>query len=252
MRAYNFSGTIYAAPVDSMGVLTGPLRRTGNLYPLKINVSTKNKKQTSKEHDRSGQTISSLSAIEEVVGECVLRQMTARSFAWAVAGSESLMVGDGGDVVDEEITALGAGDYMSLAHKKASAVVIKNAAGDTTYIEGVDYILNGALGIFTIVDSGEITKDDALKVSYSYAAASGYQIKIATNPTIRLYLRGSLVDDFTGAQIELELYMVTITSPDGINLISEPDTEYEELSLDLSIETPPGKTCPGTIDGVAL
>ena len=251
-RQYSFSGSIYMAPVDFQGVVTGPLRRTGNMYPLNISVSSKIKKQTSKEHDRSGQTIGSLASIEEIIGECVLRQLTARSFAWAVAGAESPMVGAGGDVVDEEITALDADDYMSLAHKKVSVVVVKNAAGDVTYQEGVDYILNANLGIFTIIASGSIAKDDVLHVSYTFAAASGYQIKIATNPTIRVYMRGSLVDDYTGDEMELELFMVTISSKDGINLISEPDTEYEELGLDLSIETPTGKTYPGTINGVAL
>ena len=250
MKTYNLSGTIYFTPVDALGVATGPKRRGGNLYPLTIQVGAKTVSQISKEHDRSGQTIATLTNIESITGSCILRQMDERSFAWAVAGLAAAMAGAGGDIVDETATALPAGDYITLANKRLSAVVVKNSVGDTTYIEGTDYILNASLGIFTITAGGNIADTDELKVSYTFAAGAGHQVTIGTDPTIRVKMEGTLINDFDGSELLVELDLVTLTSSDGINLISEPDTEYEELALDMILDTPPGKTYPGTITGV--
>ena len=252
MRAYDLSGTIYMAPADSVGALTGAIRRTGNLYPLKIQVATKDKKQISKEHDKDGQTVASTTSIEAITAECVLRQLTARSFAWAVAGLATPMENEEVSVTDRAITTTEPGDYLQLGNRRVFDVVIKNTAGDVTYVKDVDYTLNAGLGIFTPIKGGKIVKDEAVKATFKAAAGAGYSVAIGKQPLIQVAMWGTLVNAYDGQEMELELYLVTITSPDGINLIAELDSEYEELALNLSLNTPPGRTCPGTINGVAI
>lgn len=252
MKAYDLSGTLYGAPVDSDGVRTGAINRMGNAYPLKITVTPKEKKQISKEHDKSGQTVASTTSVESILAELVLRQLGARSFAWAVSGLATEMTEASAAVAPIDVVATAPGDYARFDTRKVDTVVITNEAADTTYEMGVDYILNPALAMFTPIESGDITTGETLKVGYNRSAQSGYSIAIGKQPVIQIAVWGSLINNYTGKEIEVELYMVTVTSPDGINLISELDSEYEELNLNLSLNTPPGRTCPGTIDGVPL
>jgi hypothetical protein len=253
LKLWKLQGSIYGAPVDTSGVLTGTWRRVGNMYPLNLKITTKTATQESAEHDRGGQIIGSTSKIEEIIAEGTLRQMEQRSFIWAVAGAVVAMLGEGGNVAAADSTALAPGDYTDLPHEGLSNFELTDAAGLITYDEGVDYILDAELGMWTPIAGGGITAADICKVSYDFAAKAGQQqVTIATTPEVRLALRGNLINTATGEKMRLYLRMVVVSSPDGINLISDIETDYEELALEFSIQTPPGATNPGTIDGIPL
>ena len=252
LKLWKLQGSIYGAAVDTSGVLTGTWRRVGNMYPFNLKVTTKTATQESAEHDRGGQIIGSTSKIEEILAEGTLRQMEQRSFAWAVAGAVEDMTGEAGSVAAADTTALAPGDYTDLPHEGLTDFVLTDAT-ETTYDEGVDFVLDAELGMWTPIAGGAIAADDVCNVSYDFAAKTGLQqVTIATTPEVRLALRGNLVNTATGEKIRLYLRMVVVSSPDGINLISELETDYEELALEFSIQTPPGQTNPGTIDGVPL
>ncbi len=253
LKLWKLVGTFYGAPVDTSGLLTGTWRRVGNMYPFNLKITTKTATQESAEHDRAGQIIGSTSKIEEMLAEGTLRQMESRSFAWAVAGAVVEMAGEAGNAPAADSTALAPGDYTDLPHEGISNFVLTDPTATTTYEEGVDYILDAELGMWTPIVTGEIPADEVCKASYDFAAKTGQQqVTIATTPEVRLALRGNMVNTATGEKMRVYLRMVVITSPDGINLISDIETDYEELPLEFSIQTPPGFTNPGTIDGVPL
>jgi phage tail sheath protein FI len=64
---------------------------------------------------------------------------------------------------------------LNLGHMGVWNVVVKNAAGSTTYINGTDYTLDPINGIVTQKAGGAITTGEALSVSFSYADPSKVQ-----------------------------------------------------------------------------
>lgn len=249
---YSGIGCIFGAPVDASGTLLGPLRKLGNVYPLSLQVQTEQKKQTSRMCDTAGQTLATKTQLADTIGSMTLRQWDARALAWALSGEEVELSETGGSVTDENVTALGAGDYAPLANSNVSSVVVKDETDTTTYEEGTDYLLNANLGLLTIIESGGISKDDVLHVSYTNDARSGYRVNIGSKTLIRIAIKGDLENEYTGDKMAMDLYSVVLASAAEINFISEPDSEYEELPFTLSFETPAGKSSPGTIDGMTL
>ena len=252
MKAYRFTGTFFIAPVLADGSLSGSWRRGGNMYPLNVKVETEKKSQKSMEHDRAGQTLAVATQISDITANATLRQLDSRAFAWAVSGEATEMSGSGGTIAAADYTALAVGDYLDLPHENLTSVVVENSAQDITYIKDVDYLLDEKLGLLAIPAGGDISESDAIKISYDHAAPSGYRVSIGTKPLIRVALKGHLKETYSGDEMSVLLRSVVLTAPDGINLISELDAEYEEVPVEMSLETPTGYTNPGTIDGVPL
>jgi phage tail sheath protein FI len=61
---------------------------------------------------------------------------------------------------------------INLGHMGVWNVVVKNAAGTTTYINGTDYTLDAVNGVVTARAGGAITVGEALSVSFNYADPS--------------------------------------------------------------------------------
>lgn len=73
--------------------------------------------------------------------------------------------------VTSEAHAFAAG-VVSLGHAGVAAVVVKNVAGDKTYVADTDYTLNAVTGVLTVKAGGELTATSAVKVTYDYADVS--------------------------------------------------------------------------------
>lgn len=58
---------------------------------------------------------------------------------------------------------------VNLGHMGVWNVIVKNAAGTTTYINGTDYTLDAINGVITAKAGGAITAGEALEVSFNYA-----------------------------------------------------------------------------------
>ena len=249
---YSGIGCIYAAPVDANGVKTAGYRKIGNAYPLSVQVQTEQKKQISRLCDTAGQTLGTKTQITDTVGSMSLHEWDAANLAWAVSGSSAEMTTAGATVTDEDVTALPAGEYVEFEFRDVSAVLIQDVTDAITYVEGTDYILNADLGMITIIEAGGIAAADVLHVDYTYASESGYQVSIGTNTMIRVAILANLTNEFSGDKFAVELYSVVLASSAELNFISAPDTEFESLEFTLSLETPTGQTCPGTIDGIPM
>lgn len=61
---------------------------------------------------------------------------------------------------------------LNLGHMGVWNVVVKNAAGTTTYINGTDYTLDAVNGVVTAKSGGAITTGETLSVSFNYADPS--------------------------------------------------------------------------------
>jgi len=76
----------------------------------------------------------------------------------------------GGSVADEVHTA-GLNKHVFLGKRHVSVVVVKDDATKLiTYVEGTDYTLNKRAGALGFLEDGTIVEDEALAVSYTFAA----------------------------------------------------------------------------------
>jgi len=252
LHKYSGVGCVYAAPVNADGVKTGSFRRVGNAYPLTVQVKTKTIKEVSRMCDTAGQVLDSKTEIDEITGSLVLRQWNAGNLAWALMGTEVAQTTTGGTVSDEDVTAPTDGGYLQLAHRDVSAVTVTDKPETKTYVEDVDYRLNARLGLIQAIPGGDIAAGDELLVDYTYAARTGYKIDIGTRVLIKIAVLANLRNEFTDEKLDLEFYKVGIAPSKEINFISEPGSDGETLDFDIVMETPEGKSSPGTIDGISL
>jgi len=143
-----------------------------------------------------------------------------------------------------------AGEWIETGKKNLPAFTLTDSAGVVTYVKDTDYLLNEHLGLWAPLAGGAIVAEATLKWSGTYAAPAGYQLDVAT--VLQRYLRifGSLKEIRTGNKVAVNMKCVSLTSKKGVTLISEPKTEYESLSFEMKLITPPGHTSPATIEGL--
>ena len=239
-------GTLYAGLLDSNKNLVGGYKRVGNAYPFSIQAATEQKGQISRLKESAGQMLDSKTTMTEdgVKGSLVLRQWDAKNLAWALSGEAVALTGTGGTVSGESVTLI-ADEWVRLANKGVSSVVI---TGGT---EGTDYEVNGPLGLVKMLSTGGLTAG-ANSAAYSYAAETGYQVQIGSKSLIRVALLLDGENEYDGSEFYGEFDSVTMASSAEINLISDPSSEYEELPFSLVFETLPGKTHPCTINGLGV
>ena len=92
-------------------------------------------------------------------------------------------------VSNEDVTA-DLAEWVALANKrlKSGTVVVTNVAGDVTYIEGTDYVIDYGNGKLFSITGGAITDNLALHVDYDYLAirkGEGVAIERAKNTLAR-------------------------------------------------------------------
>ena len=117
--------------------------------------------------------IASRAAGEEAFGKGAIVDALAGIFSQATA--QVVVVNALDPSVDKSSQAekdfMLSGDSVQLDHKYvvASSVVVKNAAGDTTYAVDDDYTVDAEAGKVTRVDGGGIAAGATLKIAYDYA-----------------------------------------------------------------------------------
>jgi len=244
VSALSFSGTVYMGLLDTNKALVGGYRQVGNVYPLSLNVTTEQKTQPSAMRATFGQTLHTKTKITAVSGSAVFKEWFAKNFAWALAGEDVPLTGTGGSVSAESVTLID-GEWVRLANKGVSNVVI------TGSVLGTDFNVNGALGLIQMITGGNLSAG-ANNVDYDYAAESGYKVKIGTQAQIRVAMMIDGENLESGEEVHCEFDSVVLSSSSEINLISDPDSDFDEMPFNLVFETLTGKDSPGFINGIPM
>lgn len=246
MRTIQYGGTILIGLLDANRNLVSGIRTLANVWPMTINISTETKTKKSAMKETHGQTLNTKTSITETTGGLTANDYDVETVNLALNGEKILLAGTGGTVTDEEVTLI-SGEWVRLVNVGGgvSSVVITGSVVD------VDYKVNEKLGLVFMIPGGNLTPG-ATNVSYSYAAESGYQIKIAKNAQTRVLMLLDGIDVETGESITGEFYSVVMSSDGDFTLIHDPDADMGEISLSLVFETPDGKDCPGVLNSLQL
>lgn len=242
MRSYTASGNLYGALLDANKQRVGGYLDLGDAWPFTIEVKLEQKSRKTSRKGMRGQIIDSGARIDGVSGSVGIKNWVAKNIAMLVSGQAVKKTAASGSVTDQEITLPADGSWVPLGQRNVSSVTI------ATKVEGTDFEVMAATGLVRNLTDTEITGAAA----YSYTGLGGYSIDIATSAVIRMALMVDGQNDETGEPMVIELDSVVFIPKSPLAFISEPETDYEEMEFDLTMETLPGKTSPGKIDGIAI
>lgn len=156
------------------------------------------------------------SRIKKVDASFAMYDFKEENVALAVRGITSTSVS--GAVVDESITVTALDSLITLAHMGATAVVLKDAAGTTTYVNGVDYRVSSA-GI-TVPAGSVIKKDDVVKASYSYGAGSSVNALVENQDVYEIIFEGLNIAE-SGKPVVVVLHTCKFSPAKNIALIQD-------------------------------
>lgn len=154
--------------------------------------------------------------------------ITPRSLAIAVQGTQAPFTQAAGTAVDEVVTA-NKGGYADLAFRNiaGTGITVKNSAGSTTYVKDTDYTIDYSTGQLLVLDTSTITDLQSLKVSYTYNAVSAQKIMGLTEGALRgeYLLKG--INVFDDSEIEIKIWDAAVSSDGAIDWLSDKPIEVK-------------------------
>jgi len=184
MGAQLFSGNVRFAYCDANGALLKGYLPIVNTIKLALNVPNPDlKTQISKENGNYGQALDEIVIPKPTEAEVAVDDVAdPRVLAWSVNGSTSAFSQAGGAITNEVITAH-LGQWVQLANRQVSAVVVKDSTGTTTFVNNVDYVVDPVSGMLFFPETGgTITEAESIKINYTAAALTGTTIGVGGTP----------------------------------------------------------------------
>lgn len=211
------------------------LIQIGNVSKLELAV--KDKKTSLQDYTKpGGGTYASVSRVESVTASMTLHDLNKTNVARAIFGTGSSV--STGSVVDEVVTA-NKNAFVPLAHTSLSAVVVKNSAGDVTYVANTDYEVRS--GSIFILEAGAITNAQSLKVSYTYAAYEKVEAITTGALTLELYCEFANEAN-SGKPVIVHIYRAQLSPAKALSLL---DDKFAELQIDAEVLADTSKTGAG-------
>ncbi|WP_157314563.1 hypothetical protein [Chitinibacter sp. GC72] len=211
------------------------LQRIGNTSKLSLSIDEETKELADYENPGGG-IADALSRIKDAKITLTLHNLNAANLALALYGdSDAIAAG----TVTAEVHTAHLGALIRLAKLGASAVVVTNEAGTTTYAADTDYQVSGA-GL-VILESGTIPDGSAIKVNYAYGAQHIIEAISSTGLEFTLAFDGMNEAD-SGKPCVVDLWRVRFTPVKSLDLI---DDDFAKLELEgklLKDETRPTGT----------
>lgn len=212
-------------------------------FEIKPNVELK--EQTSKGRANYGQVIESVAIPQPADLTVELGEVNKESLALALLGTVAALAQASGTLTDAPVTVqLDEWVPLTVANLNATGVIVENTAGTTTYVEGVDYLLNRQLGWIKALTGGAIADNTSVNVSGGYAAITGDEIRGSTQPQLRAKFKfdgKNFVDD---APCIVTVHEAVIAADAAFDFLAD---DFNVVSLPGRMKTPAGFNEPFTV-----
>lgn len=219
---------------------TGPFECTK--FEIKPNIELK--EQISKGRSTYGQVIESVAIPQPSDLTVDLAEVNKDSLAIAMLGTTSALAQASGTLTAVDVTAdLDNWVELSKAALTGSATVT-NTGATVTYVEGEDYLINRVLGWFKALTGGAITDSQALKLTSTYAAIAGTEIKGSTQAQVRAKFKldgKNFVDDLP---VIVTVHEAIIAADAAFDFLAD---DFNTVSLPGRMKTPTGFVEPFTV-----
>lgn len=241
-RGFVGAGDLYIA--RAVNGVFGPYEGPYECTKLEIKPNIDRKELTSRGKNTYGQVIETVSLQKPADLKVELPEINKQSLAIALLGTVAALAQAAGSLVAESLTAkLDAWAALTKAALIAP-VLVKNAAATTTYVEGVDYLINRELGWVKAIPGGAILNNDVLKVSGAYAAITGSEIRGATQSDIRAKFKLDGKNQADGLPVIVTVHEAVIAADSAFDFLQ---ADFATVSLPGRMKTPVGFTEPFTV-----
>lgn len=241
-RGFLGAGDLYIARAVNgvFGEYVGPYECTK--FEIKPNIDRK--EMTSRGKSTYGQVIESVSLQKPADLKIELPEVNKESLAIALLGTAGALSQTAGTLTAESLTAK-LDVWLPLSKSALIApVVVKNTAGTTTFVEGVDYLVNRELGWIKPQIGGAIVTAAVLKVSCAYAAITGTEIRGATNADIRAKFKLDGKNQADGLPSIVTVHEAVIAADSAFDFLQ---SDFASVSMPGRMKTPTGMLEPFTV-----
>ena len=242
-RAFLGAGDLYLARQVG-GVFeefTGPFECSK--FEIKPNVQLR--EQISKGKTTYGQVIETVALQQPADLSVDLTEVNKESLAIALLGTTAALSQTAGTLANEPVVAkLDKWVAISKANLTEASVVVTNVAGSTTYVAGVDYLINAQLGWIKALVGGAIADASTLHVDAPYGAITGTEIKGGTQAQLRVRFKldGKNFADETPCIVTV--HEAVIAADAAFDFLSD---NFATITMPGRMKTPAGFTEPFTV-----
>ncbi|WP_454752068.1 phage tail tube protein [Cupriavidus necator] len=241
-RGFLGAGDLYIARYNpataQFDAFKGPYEATK--FEIKPNVEIK--ELSSRGRSTYGQVIESVPLPQPSEFTVDLPEVNRESLSIALLGTDSAINTAAGTITDEAVVAkLDAWIELSKSNFAQAGFAVKNQAGTTTYVLGTDYEVNWRMGWVRVLSGGAIADGAQLKVSGSYNAVTGTQIRGATNAQIRAKFRLDGINFADQLPVIVDVFEAVIAANSAFDFLQN---DFASISLPGRLKTPVGKTEP--------
>lgn len=212
-------------------------------FEIKPNVQLR--EQISKGRSTYGQVIETVALQQPADLSVDLTEVNRETLAIALLGTTAALAQTSGTLSNEPVTVkLDKWVPLSKAALTEASVVVTNVAGTTTYVKGVDYIVNAQLGWIKALTGGAITDATVVHVDATYSAISGTEIKGSTQAQLRVKFKldGKNFADETPCIVTV--HEAVIAADAAFDFLSD---NFATVTMPGRMKTPSGMTEPFTV-----
>ena len=238
-RAFLGAGDLYIARYVGSAFLDyeGPFEC--GKFEIKPNVDIK--EATSKGRSTYGQVVESVPVPQPAELTVDLTEVNKQSLALALFGTAAALTQTSGSLTAETFVAK-KGFWVPLSKAALTgAAVVTNSGATTTYVNGVDYIVNPQLGWIKILETSAIVDAASLRFTSTYAAITGTSIAGQTQTLVRakFKLDGKNFADDTPCIVTV--HEAILASSSAFDFLA---SDFNTVSLPGRMKTPAGFTSP--------
>ena len=243
-RGFLGAGDLYIARYTNgvLGAYQGPFE--ASRFEIKPNVELK--ELVSKGRDTYGQVIESVAIPQPADLTVDLPEVNKESLAIAMLGTVAAVSQSAGSLTEESVTIPALDSWYALSKSTLTGtaggtMVVKNAAGTVTYVEGEDYLVERQTGMIKALTGGDIAAASSIKVSTPYAATTGTEIKGLTDAQLRARFKLVGKNFADNLPIEVTVYEAIIAADSAFDFLQD---DFATISLPGRMKTPTGFTEP--------
>lgn len=225
----------YVDVLSDTGVRTG-LELKGNCTEFVPKPDSDRKEQTANGRSNFGQVLASVTIPKPMTAKISFNQLDSGLFAAAFFGTNSVFAQAASALADEAVVTI-EDRYVEIGKLLLSDVVVKNTAGDTTYVLNTDYEINTRLGMIKALSTGAITSGESVNVSCDYALIAGSQMDAMTKSNVRIRAKLDGQNFADGRNFITDIYQMRLSPTTEFSLTG---SEFVDVSFEGSLETPTG------------
>mgnify|MGYP000858865465 CR=1 FL=1 len=243
-RSFLGAGDIFVdRQIDGISVgLIGPYK--ANKFEISPKVSSV--ESTSKGRYDFGQVLETVNLPQPTEFTLELKEITGDVLVMAFLGTSAALNQVSGTLTNQLVAVSKKGTWLEIGKKNlaATGIVVKNEAGVTTYVEGVDYELNRPMGWIRILAASAIAVAANVSISGGYRAATGSVISGSTRTEIRARLVFDGINQADGTQCTVDVREAVLSADSAFDFLAD---DFGNVTLTGKLKTPVGKAEPYTV-----